>query len=190
MDSRLFWNDVAKYGLLLGVVMGASKIFEQSLVLTGNFTYIGWIAVEWLLFAVLFFSILYRATKNRAAAIDPALGFGFGQGVNYMMLVSIFAAVPVACLYYVYINSIIGYDNYIEAISSVLVTAVEMQPIDNDTVEVVELLVEQIRSQEQASIFSTLFATIFQYLFAGLFAGLILSGFIVRKPEIFKKDNE
>ncbi len=191
MDNRLFWNDVAKYGLMLGIVMGGSKIFEQSLVIFGGaIDYAGWVLVEWVTFAVLFFAILYRATKRRAAAIDPKLGFSYAQGVNYMMLVSAFAAVPVACIYYVYINSIVGYDNYVEALIAVVISAAELQPMDSSTADVLEMLVDQLREQPQASIFSTLFSTIFQYLFAGLFAGLILAGYTKRKAEIFKTDDE
>ncbi len=188
--DKSFWNEVAKYGLLLGIVMGASKIFEQSLVLSGNTSYLGWVMLEWLLFAVLFFAILYKATKKRAATVDPALGFTYIQGVNYMILISVFAAVPVACLYYVYVNSIVGYDNYVDGLIAVVVNLVETQPLDAASADLIEMSIDQMRSQPQPSIFATLFSTIFQYAFAGMFVGLILSGFISRKPEIFKKDNE
>ncbi len=190
MDKKSFWNEVSKQGVLLGIVMGASKIFEQSLLIGGGFGYSGWVLLEFLLSVVLFFAILYRATKSRAALADPVVGYSFGQGVNYMMLISVFAAAVVSCLYYVFINSIIGYDNYIDAVVALLVSAAESQPIDNATADVVDLLVEQISSQPQASIFSTLISTIFQYAFAGLFAGLCLAGFTKRNPEIFENKNE
>ncbi|MFI3280479.1 MAG: DUF4199 domain-containing protein [Rikenellaceae bacterium] len=189
-SDKSFWNEAAKYGLMLGVVMGASKIFEQSLVINGALEYAGWMLLEWFLFATLFFAILYRATKRRADSMDPALGYSFGQGVNYMMLLSILAAIPVSCLYYVYINSIVGYDNYIEGLISVMVAAAESRPIDATSANMVELLIDQVRSQPQVSIFSTLFSTVIQYAFAGLLAGLILAGFISRKPEIFEKKDE
>ncbi len=188
--NKSYWNEVAKYGLLLGIVMGASKIFEQTLVLSGNLTYMSWIVVEWLLIAVLYFSILYKATKKRALSLDPALGFSFFQGVGYMSLISMFAAVPISCLYYVYINSIVGYDNYIDSLVTVLTSVVESQPMDNQTVSMVEMLVDQIGSQPQVSIFETLYGTVVQYAFLGVVAGLILAGFIARKPEIFKKSDE
>ncbi|MFI3332980.1 MAG: DUF4199 domain-containing protein [Rikenellaceae bacterium] len=190
MNGKTFWNEVAKQGLLLGIVMGASKIFEQTLVINNQLEYGGWILLEWILFAVLFFAILYRATKRRAATMDPALGYSFGQGVNYMMLISAFAAVPVACLYYVYVNSIVGYDNYIEGLIAVVVSVLEARPIDSATSEMAEMLIEQLRVQPQASIFSTLFSTIFQYAFAGLFVGLCVAGFTKRSPEIFEKKDE
>ncbi len=190
MDKKTFWNEVSKQGLLLGIVMGASKILEQSMVITGSWGYGAWILLEWLLFATLFFAILYRATKRRAATMDSALGFSFAQGVNYMMLISVFSAVVVACLYYVYINSIVGYDNYIEALISVVVGLFDGRQIDAATSEMAELLIEQLRTQPQPSIFSTLFSTIFQYAFAGLFAGLCLAGFTKRNPEIFEKRDE
>ncbi len=191
MDKKLFWNEVAKYGLMLGVVMGSSKIFEQSLVIFGGLSYAGWVLVEWVLFAALFMAILYRATKRRAAAVDPILGFSFMQGVNYMMLLSIAAAVPLSCIYYVYINSIVGYDQYVAGLIAVVTSAAELQPMDATTANTIEALIEQIRVQPQASIFATLFGAIVQYAFAGLVSGLILAGFTSRKPEVFtKNDNE
>lgn len=190
MNSRSFWNEVCKQGVLLGIVMGGSKILEQSLLINGSLSSSGWIVLEWILFAVLFFAILYRATKRRAALMDPVLGYSFTQGVNYMMLISILAAVPVACIYYVYINSIVGYDNYIDSIVATLISAVETLPVDNQTSDTIDMLIEQLRAQSQPSIFTTLFDTIVQYAFVGLFAGLILSGFTKRRPEIFSKSDE
>lgn len=190
MDRKQFWNEAAKYGTLLGVVMAGSKILEQSMACSGNLSYISFIAIEWLVFAVLFCAILYRATKSRAAKNDPALGFSFFQGVNYMMLISIFAAVPVACAYYVYINSIIGYDNYIEGLISVLIQSAELQPMDAASADLIETLIDQMRSMPQGSIFSTLLNSVVQYTFAGLFAGLILAGFTRRQPVIFDKKDE
>ncbi len=189
MDKK-FWDDVAKYGLLLGIVMGASKIFEQSLVINGGLDYAGWVVLEWLLFAVLFFAILFRVTKKHAALSDPALGFSYGQGIGYMILISVFAAVPVTCLYYVYINSIVGYDNYIEGLIAMMVSALEAQPVDASMADVMEMLIDELRMQPQASIFSSLISTVFQYAFAGSFAGLILAGFTARKPEIFENKDE
>ncbi len=61
MDKKNFWNDVAKYGALLGILMGASKVLEQSMLLTGNVTYIALMGLEWILFAVIFCLILIRA---------------------------------------------------------------------------------------------------------------------------------
>ncbi|MFI3265003.1 MAG: DUF4199 domain-containing protein [Rikenellaceae bacterium] len=190
MDNRSFWNEVAKQGVLLGIVMSASKIFEQSLVIYGGLEYSLWVMLEWLLATALFFVILFKATQKRAALVDSKMGFSFMQGVNYMMLISIFASVLVACVYYVYINSFIGYDNYMDAVIAVVVNAAESQPIDASTADMIELLVDQMREQPQPSIFSVLFSTIFQYAFAALIVGLILAGFISRKPEVFKNENE
>ncbi len=190
MSNKSFWNEVSKQGLLLGIVMGASKIFEQSIVIYGGIEYSVWVVLEWLLFATLFFMLLYKATQKRAASVDPMLGFSFIHGVNYMILISAFAAIVVACVYYVYINSIVGYDNYIDSLIAVVVTAAESQPIDSSTANMIETLVDQMRTQVQPSIFEVLFNTIFQYAFAALFAGLILAGFISRKPQIYDMENE
>ncbi|MFR9504118.1 MAG: DUF4199 domain-containing protein [Rikenellaceae bacterium] len=190
MDRRSFWNEVSKYGVLLGISMGASKVFEQSLILGAGIGYAGWILLEWVLFAALFFAILYKATKKRALSLDPALGFSFIQALNYMILISILAAIPVACINYVYINSIVGYGNYVDSLIAVVVNAAESQPLDSSSADMIEMVIDQLRAQPQSTIFSMLFGTIVQYAFAGLFAGLILAGFVSRKPEIFKQQDE
>ncbi len=190
MSNKSFWNEVSKQGLLLGIVMSASKIFEQSIVIYGGIEYSIWVVLEWLLFAALFFVMLYKATQKRAASVDPMLGFSFIQGINYMVLISAFAAVVVACVYYVYINSIVGYDNYIDSLITIVVNAAESQPIDSSTANMIETLVDQMRTQTQPSIFAVLFNTVFQYAFAALLAGLILAGFISRKPQIYNTANE
>lgn len=77
-----------------------------------------------------------------------------------------------------------------DAVIAVVVNAAESQPIDASTADMIELLVDQMREQPQPSIFSVLFSTIFQYAFAALIVGLILAGFISRKPEVFKNENE
>lgn len=190
MSNKSFWNEVSKQGLLLGIVMSASKIFEQSVVIYGGLEYSAWVLLEWLLFAALFFILLYKATQKRAALVDPMLGFSFLQGVNYMMLISAFAAVVVACVYYVYINSVVGYDSYIDSLIAIIVNAAESQPLDSSTADLIETLVDQMRTQTQPSIFTVLFNTVFQYAFAGLLVGLILAGFISRKPQIYDTKNE
>ncbi len=190
MEKSRFWNDAAKYGVLLGVTMSGKKILQQGLILNGGVENIGWISLQWVLFAVLYFVILFRATKHRASQADPVVGFSFGQGVSYMILVSVLAAVPVSCIYYIYINSIVGYETYVESLISMMITAVEMQPVDSATADTVEMLIDQIRATPQASIFSELFSTIFQHTFTGAFVGLLLAGRTLRRPQIFDKKDE
>lgn len=183
MDVKSFWNEVSKYGIMLGVVMGALTIFMQSLVINGGVQHAGSVTLIAILYVVLFFVILRVAAKKRAASIDPELGFSYFQGVNYMILVSMFAAVPAACIYYVYINSIVGYDNYIDGLTSILIEAAKLQPLDDSSATLVEDLIEQVRKQPQVSVFALVFNSIIQYAFGGMFVGLILSGFISRKPQ-------
>ncbi len=192
MNNKSFWNEVAKYGLLLGLAMGGSKLIEQSLGMNvgSNLNYAYLIIVEWLLFAALYLAVLFKATKRRAALADPKLGFTFAQSVSYMTLISLFVAVPVACIFYIYINSIIGYDTYIEGIIATITATAELQPLNQSEATLIEQLIEQLRSQAQPSIFEVLFSTITQYVFAGLFAGMILGGFTQRKPQIFDNENE
>ncbi len=186
--SNLFWNEAAKYGALIGITMSASKVLENSMIIYGGLDYTLFILLEWLLMAALYCAILYKATQKRAAIAAPERGYSYFQGVNYMMLISAFAAVIVSCVYYVYINSFVGYHNYMIALSDVLQSAASLQPIDAATAQTIDMLIEQMHSQPQASIFSLLFSTIVQYAFAGVVVGMLLSGFISRRPQM--SDNE
>ncbi len=190
MEKKNFWNDVAKYGALLGILMGASKVLEQSMLLTGNVTYICLVGIEWLLFAVIFCLILIRAAKNEAAKMDAKIGFSYGQGISYMILTSIFAAVPVTLIYYIYINSIVGYDAYVTQLIDSVTNLVATQPIDSASASILDSTFEAMRTQPQPSIFNVLFGNILNYAFAGGIVGLIFAGRAKRVPQIFNDVNE
>ena len=188
MKNNNYWNDVAKYGALLGVLMGSSKILEQSMILSGNLTYMMLTMVEWLLFAVIFCLILIKAAKNRASKVAPELGFSYGQGISYMILVSLFAAIPVTFLFYIYQNSIVGYDNYIAKLIQSMTQLIEpyKNMLDNNMLAQYEENVRIIKEQPKLSIFEMLYSTMLSYAFLGGIVGVIFAGLARRKPQIFE----
>ncbi len=190
MRDKNFWNDVAKYGALLGILMASSKILEQTMILSGNLTYMMLIALEWLLFAVIFCLLLVRATKDRAGKVDPKLGFSYGQGISYMILVSVFAAIPVTLLFYIYLNSIIGYDNYVARTIQSATQLIEpyKNMLDKSNLAQIEENLKAIKEQPKLSIFQMLYGTICSYAFVGGIVGVLFAGLAKRKPQIF--DNE
>lgn len=54
MTKFKFWNEVCKYGAIIGLVMSVAFVIEQSLMLSGWFSTMG---LVWILAAV----VLYRA---------------------------------------------------------------------------------------------------------------------------------
>ncbi len=107
-----------------------------------------------------------------------------------MMLVAIFAALPVTLIYYVYINSIVGYDTYITELIASMTGIMASQPIDSASASILETTFETMRTQSQPSIFNVLFGNIFNYAFVGCLVGVIFAGKAKRKPQIFDSVDE
>lgn len=190
MKDKDFWNDVAKYGALLGILMGASRILKMSMYLSGNLTYMLLTILIGLLFAFIFCLILIKAAKARAAKVDPILGFSYGQGVSYMILVSLFAAVPVTLLYYIYEYTIVGFDNSILQQTRVATDIFNSyaQIMTKDQMKDAEQYIKLIKEQPKLSIFEMLYGTMFSYAFIGGIVGVLFAGLAKRKPQIFDKE--
>ena len=62
MTKFKFWNEVCKYGAIIGLVMSVAFVIEQSLMLSGWFSTMGLVRV---LAAVVYIVLLYRFAKRR-----------------------------------------------------------------------------------------------------------------------------
>ena len=62
MTKFKFWNEVCKYGAIIGLVMSVAFVIEQSLMLSGWFSTMG---LVWILAAVVYIALLYRFAKRR-----------------------------------------------------------------------------------------------------------------------------
>lgn len=80
MTKFKFWNEVCKYGAIIGLVMSVAFVIEQSLMLSGWFSTMG---LVWVLAAVVYIVLLYRFAKRRREQYGQEQGFPFGHGRFY-----------------------------------------------------------------------------------------------------------
>ncbi len=190
MNTKKFWDNAAKHGLFLGLVMGGAKVLEQSLILTGDVTYISLTTLVWLLSAVIYVSVLYKATKKQSMLNSKEEGYSFHDGFMYVIVISILTAIPVTCIYYVYINSIVGYDNYIDGIISSLSGVISQSGVTNELADLYDSMFDGFRNTPKPTIMGSLFGSILNYMLSGSIIGLIVAKIASRKPEIFdNKEN-
>ncbi|MFR9603376.1 MAG: DUF4199 domain-containing protein [Rikenellaceae bacterium] len=185
MDNNIksFFNEAAKWGLILGVMMGVSRVFEYRLMLSGSVTQYSLLTIEWVVVAVIYALLLYRAVKSRAVAIYPSVGFSFGRSVNYAVVISMFAAVIVSLASFTYINSVVGgYDLYIGQLVTSVTSVIEEAKVESAVMDMYAETFAELKNTEVATptIFDTLLSTLSMYILAGTFFGVIVSFFVKR----------
>lgn len=82
MTKFKFWNEVCKYGAIIGLVMSVAFVIEQSLMLSGWFSTMG---LVWVLAAVVYIVLLYRFAKRRREQYGQEQGFPFGHGLGFIL---------------------------------------------------------------------------------------------------------
>ncbi|MFI3301547.1 MAG: DUF4199 family protein [Rikenellaceae bacterium] len=182
-----FWNNAAKWGLLIGIIMGSSRILEYGLMLSGEVRNFALLTIEWVVVAVLYVILLYQVAKNRAVQIYDTVGFSFGQSLNYAMIVSMFASVIVAAMTYVYINSVVGgYSIFIRAFTESAIKVLSETGVEGGIMDMYTDTLTRIDSEGvvEPTIFTTLLSTLSTYILAGIAAGAAVS--LVVKSKIKK----
>ena len=86
--DKMFWTDVAKKGAILGVLMLASHILEQVLMLNGNTSRMFVAGIEMLVVAVLYIYLMYRFVKGYSNTFSAEEGFSYGRGFTYVVYAS------------------------------------------------------------------------------------------------------
>ncbi len=195
MNNSGFWQDVLRSGALLGLVMSLSMVAEQyimgcsSMALpTASVVYF----VEWCAVAVLFVVSLYRMAKRRAAATDPAEGFGFSQAFAYMLLVSLLTGVVVGVANMLFISAV-GYESYVAGIIGridemrSMVSSAGMAAGYNS---MFEQMVSSLRSAEQPTIIDYVLSATNNYIIFGGIVALLTASMVRREPTHRINDEE
>ncbi|MFI3258550.1 MAG: DUF4199 domain-containing protein [Rikenellaceae bacterium] len=178
-------NSAAKWGLIVGVLMSASRIYESSVMVSGDASSYVLVSFEWIFSSALFVYLLLRANKQRANATPSEVGYGVRQVVNYTLVISIFASVIVAISSHIYISNVVGgYGLYaersIESISRVLDEA-QVGAEGEQIVEQSLLAAEDIKSNPP-TIFTTIFSMVANYIIGAFLTSLIIVWFVRRRP--------
>ncbi len=121
MSQKYTVNESAKWGLLLGLLMSTSRVYEMSQIMSSSINGYVILSLEWLLSIAVYVAILCFACRGR--------GLRFTQVIHFSMLISIFAGVIVGVVSHIYIVEVLGgYSSYIaRSVSSIMGVMSEVQ---------------------------------------------------------------
>ncbi|MFR9641439.1 MAG: DUF4199 domain-containing protein [Rikenellaceae bacterium] len=178
MTNKEKWNNAAKWGLIVGICMSCSKIIEHLLLLSGEVNKFALLSVEVLVSAALFCSLIYQALKRGVPMLSLEGKYMYGQGVNYAILISVFAATIVTLSSYIYIDAVVGgYEAYVIASVNSMKSVMSDSSVSRDFLSTYDSRFDELitSAKNKPSIFALLFSHISTYVFTGGLAGLILS---------------
>lgn len=194
MIVNKFWNDLLTKGAILGGIMLISHCIEQCIFVYGGT--IGWLTVmgiEWIVAVVLYTYLVYRFTKSYAASVMEQQGevkvFTYGNGLSYILSVSILAGTIVGVGAYILRHNIIGHTEYVTKVAEMMINILKSTP-EAAQIGDMSQMVNQILQQPEPSIFSTIASNIWNYMLGGLLVGLFVAGFTKHSPKLFDKNQE
>lgn len=114
MEKNNFWNEAAKCGAVIGVILAVSNMLENSVFSTEGMGFIYLMVLEFFAVAALHYYLLHRYTRRRSQLYTADEGFTFGQGYGFLLAVSGFAGIIVGVVQAVYLHLIVGYSAYID----------------------------------------------------------------------------
>ena len=195
MKPSVFLNDMLTKGAILGGVMLASSILEMSMTYYGGTAvWLTIMTIEVFVAMALYIYLTLRFTRGYANLVleerKSMPFFTFGNGLSYVVSISMLAGVIVALGGYMFRHYIIGFENYISANVKLIQDVMSQTEIPASMVGTYEQMFKAIESQDEPSLLSTLLSSIWTYLVAGTFVGLIVASITKRAPKIFDNQNE
>lgn len=190
MENRNFWNDVAKYGAVLGGVLALSMLFESYLSLSGRAGLMMLMVVEWLLVVVVHYLLLHRYTRRYRESFPVEEGFPFGRAYGYIMLLSLFAGAIVGVVQVVYLHMIVGYEAYTAQLMASMQSYLSTMGANASMEPMLAEAFGQMQTAATPSVLQTAWGGIFNSLFFGAVFGLIIAGVLSRQPQLFDKEEE
>ena len=191
METKFSWNQVARQGAVLGIILAASSIFEWEAALSGKLGWMGLIFLEWIAVVVLHYYLLHRYTKQYGAAFSAEEGFSFGKAYSYLLNVSLFAGVVVGAVQALYLHAIVGYSNYMARYVEMMKRLIaQISSGGQQMAAILRQTMEQMQQAEAPSIISTAFSGIWSVVLFGLLFGLIIAGVLARSPKMFASKDE
>ena len=187
MDKE-YLHDVATKGAILGVIMLASHLLEQTMIISGEVSRMGLLAAEMIAVFAIYVYLLYRFTKSYSQRSTAEEGFPFGKGWGYVITLAVFTSIIVGLGKYIYTHSIIGYTDYIKGVVGLYENILSTTPLSPQLVSTYEQMLERIAEQPEPSFISTISSTLWSYIFLGGLVGLIIAGIVKREPNIFSDE--
>ena len=191
METKFSWNQVARQGAVLGIILAASSLFEWESALSGKLGLMGLMCLEWIAVVVLHYYLLNRYTKQYGAAFSAEEGFPFWRAYGYLLNVSLFAGVVVGAVQALYMHAIVGYANYIARYVEMMKGLMaQMSSGGQQTAAILRQTMEQMQQAEAPSIISTAFSGMWSVVFFGVVFGLIIAAVLARSPKMFASKDE
>lgn len=186
-----FWNDALRSGAILGLVMGASRIFETYEIFLSDKRGVPTIVViEWLLAAILFVYLLYRFAKQRSLRFSAKEGYSYGQSMSYLLLVSMLTGIIVGVMDNIFTRSV-GYENIVAGYMSLIDEyreMVSMAGVPASSMQILEQLKATMRESVQPTILNNVFSGLNLYFMLGGVVSLVISAFVKREANPFAED--
>lgn len=190
MKRNEYWNDVASKGAVLGALMLASSIFEQSSLLSSSLSLLMIMVLERILAAVVFVWLLYRFAKRAAVRFgDDTLGFSYSQGLMYVWCVSLFAGVIVGLGGYLYLHYGVGYEEYTERlVDNMHEILYNSGALTSDLRKTYDTMLSTLAERPEPSVLSNVLSSVAGYGFWGVLVGLFVAAGVKREPRLFDND--
>lgn len=187
MTKFKFWNEVCKYGAIIGLVMSVAFVIEQSLMLSGWFSTMG---LVWILAAVVYIALLYRFAKRRREQYGHEQGFPLSRGLGFILALILSSAlikggggIPLSQCF----HRIFGVYRPIYFRIDPVRRGRKTSCVDGGRIR---RMLKTIQEAPEPSILATVWASIWGNLIVGLVLGLILAGILARAPRPFGPQSE
>lgn len=186
MEKNNFWNEAAKCGAVIGLVLAVSSVLENSIFFTSGTGFLYLMLLEFFAVAALHYYLLHRYTRRRSQLYTADEGFTFGQGYGFLLAVSGFAGIIVGVVQAVYLHLIVGYSAYIDHyVSWMTGLFVQMGGASGSVEGMLSQIVNELQNSPAPSILKTLWGGVWSSLLFGGIFGLIIAGVISRAPKPF-----
>ncbi len=186
MEKNNFWNEAAKCGAVIGLVLAVSSVLENSIFFTSGTGFLYLMLLEFFAVAALHYYLLHRYTRRRSQLYTADEGFTFGQGYGFLLAVSGFAGIIVGVVQAVYLHLIVGYSAYIDHYVSWMTGLFTQMGGASGSVEgMLSQIVNELQNSPAPSILKTLWGGVWSSLLFGGIFGLIIAGVISRAPKPF-----
>ncbi|MGN0007615.1 MAG: DUF4199 domain-containing protein [Alistipes sp.] len=190
MKESKFVNEALSKGAILGLVMLASNIFEQAVLLyKGTLGWMGFLGIEMLVVACVYVALIYIFTKQYShlvlAGQTDVKYFSYGSGLGYAVTVSVLCGVIVALGSYLFRHCIVGYETYTTNIVNTCRNLLSASNVPASMTGTYQQMFAQLQSQPEPSLWSSLLSGISNYFISGTVVGLIVAGFVKHTPNLF-----
>ena len=116
--------------------------------------------------------------------------FTYGNGLSYVVSVSMLASVIVAVGGYMFRHYVVGFENYIANSVKLVEASLSQSEVPAASIGSYEQMFKAIQSQDEPSFISSIISNLWNYLLGGTFVGLFIAAKTRRAPKIFDNKDE